>query len=484
MTSNQLKDKQVKYANWLTQANFDNCKLNRKAYGEFLIDYITSENDGFVLNLNGQWGAGKTEFLKRTYTELINRNHPTIYVDAWESDFCDSPLTVVTSELLNQLECFDSSIISKSDKLKSLFGKVLKGSVITGAGMATKYTLDEASVGIEAAKTLFEEDPKDFMNHLKSDYSDKVQAIKDIRNALGNLADELNEKFEYKLPIVVLVDELDRCRPNYAIEMLEVIKHFFTTKNFVFVVATDTNQLTKSIKAVYGDEFDSNQYLKRFFSRKAQLPEPNIEHYLDAIGVEDKLREKGLSTLTPYPKDNYYFNNTTKWLSYIAKGYNLDIRSLDQLIAKLGACIKTFAINHSKQSHLLNIPVLITALIEHDNNYDSFYKREDFTHVPSDLKLNYEITPSYSHGSTNLQELINISFEILTRAMEGGNYKQPRICSSFTYDDTVRWRGLSQSEPVMLEFLNSVSNILCEEDDSKLCWSDYKKVIELAGNLE
>ncbi|MGR5461800.1 KAP family P-loop NTPase fold protein [Photobacterium damselae] len=484
MTSTQLKDKPVKYANWLTEANFDNCKLNRKAYGEFLIDYITSENDGFVLNLNGQWGAGKTEFLKRTYTELITRNHPTIYIDAWESDFCDTPLTVVTSELLNQLERFDSSIVNKSDKLKRLFGKFLKGTVIAGAGMATKYALNEASVGVEAAKTLFEEDPKSFMNQLKSDYSDKVQAIKDIRESLGDLATELNNKFDYRLPIVVLVDELDRCRPNYAIEMLEVIKHFFTTKHFVFVVATDTNQLTKSIKAVYGDEFDSNQYLKRFFSRKAQLPEPNIEHYLDAIGVEDKLREKGLSTLTPYPRDVYYFNNTTKWLSFIAKGYNLDIRSLDQLIAKLGACIKTFAINYSKQSHLLNIPVLITALIEHDNNCDSFYRRDDFTHVPTDLKSTYEINPSYSHGSTKLQELINISFEILTRAIKGGEYNQPHVCSSFTYDDFVRWRDLSRSKPVMLEFLNSASNKSSEEADSKLRWSDYKKVIELAGNLE
>lgn len=484
MTSTQLKDKPVKYANWLTEANFDNCKLNRKAYGEFLIDYITSENDGFVLNLNGQWGAGKTEFLKRTYTELINRNHPTIYIDAWESDFCDTPLTVVTSELLNQLERFDSSIVNKSDKLKRLFGKFLKGTVIAGAGMATKYALNEASVGVEATKTLFEEDPKSFMNQLKSDYSDKVQAIKDIRESLGDLATELNNKFDYRLPIVVLVDELDRCRPNYAIEMLEVIKHFFTTKHFVFVVATDTNQLTKSIKAVYGDEFDSNQYLKRFFSRKAQLPEPNIEHYLDAIGVEDKLREKGLSTLTPYPRDIYYFNNTTKWLGFIAKGYNLDIRSLDQLIAKLGACIKTFAINYSKQSHLLNIPVLITALIEHDNNCDSFYRRDDFTHVPTDLKSTYEINPSYSHGSTKLQELINISFEILTRAIKGGEYNQPCICSSFAYDDFVRLRDLFQSESVMLEFLNSVSSKLHEEADSKLRWSDYKKVIELAGNLE
>ncbi|WP_423807778.1 P-loop NTPase fold protein [Photobacterium damselae] len=484
MTSTQLKDKPIKYANWLTEANFDNCKLNRKAYGEFLIDYITSENDGFVLNLNGQWGAGKTEFLKRTYTELINRNHPTIYIDAWESDFCDTPLTVVTSELLNQLERFDSSIVNKSDKLKRLFGKFLKGTVIAGAGMATKYALNEASVGVEAAKTLFEEDPKSFMNQLKSDYSDKVQAIKDIRESLGDLATELNNKFDYRLPIVVLVDELDRCRPNYAIEMLEVVKHFFTTEHFVFIVATDTNQLTKSIKAVYGEEFDSNQYLKRFFSRKAQLAEPDIKHYLNAIDLEDKLRQKGLDNLTPYPIGLSSIDNTTDWLIHIAKAYDIDIRSLDQLVVKLEACIKAFAINVSKQSYLINIPVLITALVEHDYNCDSFYKREDFKNVPTDLTSDYKVDTSYNRHDTYLRELINISFSMVTKKGVQNNFGRTRIVSNFDIDDYQRLQEEYQNEHVMTDFLNHCVNRLNTEADSKLRWSDYKKVIELAGNLE
>ncbi|WIH24429.1 KAP family P-loop NTPase fold protein [Photobacterium damselae] len=481
MTSTQLKDKPVKYANWLTEANFDNCKLNRKAYGEFLIDYITSENDGFVLNLNGQWGAGKTEFLKRTYTELINRNHPAIYIDAWESDFCDSPLTVVTSELLNQLERFDSSIIGKSDKLKRLFGKVLKGSVIAGAGMATKYALDEASVGIEAAKTLFEEDPKNFINQLKSDYSDKVQAIKDIRKALGNLADELNKKFEYKLPIVVLVDELDRCRPNYAIEMLEVIKHFFTTKHFVFVVATDTNQLTKSIKAVYGDEFDSNQYLKRFFSRKAQLAEPNIEHYLDAIGLEDKLRGKGY-----YNKLHFYpfavpVLTITAWLAHLAKAYNLDIRTLDQLQYKLDACLASFALNSIKgHCNLINIPVLITALIEYDIDSPSFIQRGDFKYVQTSMDTEYNLTVPFSTNGVKITQILSIAFELITRQ---DDKNLGRVISLF---DARRIQALSrnQNNKILEEVVSNIRNHIAEEHNSKLRWSDYKKVIELAGNLE
>ena len=110
-----LKDQNIKYKSWLDTSTFDNCKLNRKDYGEFLCDYITGEQEGFVLNLNGHWGAGKTEFLKRMYSELITRNYPTIYIDSWESDFTNDPLTVVSSELLTQLEKCNSNANKKSE---------------------------------------------------------------------------------------------------------------------------------------------------------------------------------------------------------------------------------------------------------------------------------------------------------------------------------------------------------------------------------
>ena len=75
--------RKAKYKLWEESHNFDNCKLNRKEYGEFLSSYITGEQDGFVLNLNGVWGSGKTEFLKRLYTDLLVKKHPCIYIDAW-----------------------------------------------------------------------------------------------------------------------------------------------------------------------------------------------------------------------------------------------------------------------------------------------------------------------------------------------------------------------------------------------------------------
>jgi hypothetical protein len=81
----------------------------------------------------------------------------------------------------------------------------------------------------------------------------------------------------------IFIDELDRCRPTYSIAMLERIKHLFDVDGVVFVLATDATQLSHSIKAVYGSEFDSKRYLQRFFSRTYKLPTPPIGSIVDAL---------------------------------------------------------------------------------------------------------------------------------------------------------------------------------------------------------
>ena len=74
--------------------------------------------------------------------------------------------------------------------------------------------------------------------------------------------------------VIIFVDELDRCRPSYAIELLERIKHLFNIGGLVFVLALDREQLGHSIKAVYGNGIDSDGYLRRFVDFEYQLKNP------------------------------------------------------------------------------------------------------------------------------------------------------------------------------------------------------------------
>ncbi len=97
------------------------------------------------------------------------------------------------------------------------------------------------------------------------EHSTTKNAISEFKTKLTLLIDELEKASGIELPLFIFIDELDRCRPDYAIELLEGIKHLFGVKGIYFVVATNISQLSESVKAVYGSGFDGERYLKRFF---------------------------------------------------------------------------------------------------------------------------------------------------------------------------------------------------------------------------
>lgn len=471
-----LNIENAKYAQWLTECNFSNCKLKRQQYGQFIADYITGEYDGFVLNLNGGWGSGKTEFLKRLYSELLNRNYPVIYIDAWESDFSKNPLTVVTSELVHQLEKFDNEIYESDalNEVKRFCGKFLQGSAIAMSGLLSRAVTGDASLGAELAKSILEDDPEKFIDKLSNEYQEQSEAIKEIRNKLSNLASVLENSFGADLPVIVLIDELDRCRPTYAIEMLEAIKHFFKTDNFVFVIATDTEQLCHSITSVYGNDFDSKQYLKRFFDRKAVLPPPDLECYLDALDLD----------FTPYSNLNLYPKITeepndgfNKYIMSIAIAYDLKIRDLDQLINKLFSCLRT-ALNvkerTGKEQHI-NILTLLVALVEFEKEKPEFYQRGN------DAPKHYTLEKAIPFWQNcDLNKLIELSLVSSIRYYRITNIAALRhitLKELESYTD--------RSSPHDLYFwLNQIAHaVQAANKDKYWLWDDYKCVVELAGNL-
>ncbi|HCG8549559.1 TPA: hypothetical protein NJ580_004408, partial [Vibrio parahaemolyticus] len=200
---------------------------------------LTSENDGHVLNLNGEWGTGKTEFLKRLYVSLSEDNHPVIYIDAWESDFTNDPLNVICSEFLNQLSyIFNSQSDSKFQSVKKKINNLLCGYLsvqraATVSSAAYKAFSNEPvySDEIDLVKTfldvnkepqkLLRADVKENNNRLLENMLGSqtalVSGMKDIRNQITAISEILKHVYELNTPIIVLIDELDRCRPDYAI---------------------------------------------------------------------------------------------------------------------------------------------------------------------------------------------------------------------------------------------------------------------------
>ena len=107
------------------------------------------------------------------------------------------------------------------------------------------------------------------------------ESLQSFRTTLQDTANTLAQN-NNGLPLVIVIDELDRCRPSYAVDLLEVAKHLFSVDHIVFVLAVNRSELAHSVCALYGNSFDGPDYLKRFFDLDFRLPNPSRREFIRA----------------------------------------------------------------------------------------------------------------------------------------------------------------------------------------------------------
>lgn len=250
---------------------FKNCKLDRQQYADALTGIINNYEDNFVLAINSPWGTGKTTFVKMWDIYLQNNGYDTLYLNAWENDLLTDPTIAILGELKKLTTQADTSKFKKVLEYGSVIAKNILPAI--GKAIAKKYVdSDTISDAIENSIKATTE----IVDKEVDEYAKKAQTIHDFKTILSKfIQDESPDK-----PVVFIVDELDRCRPNYAVEILEKVKHFFSVPGIIFVLVVDKQQLCNSIKGFYGSEsIDSVEYLRRFIDVEFGLPLPNIHQY-------------------------------------------------------------------------------------------------------------------------------------------------------------------------------------------------------------
>lgn len=265
----------------MTFENFD--KLDRKPFADRLTKAISNFykfiDGAYVLSLNAKFGSGKTTFLEMWKHDLIQKGHKVIYLNAWETDFDEDPIIPLVACLLDALE--DNSSKSKAET-------ALK--VALGATTIIGNKLIEHSTGFnlgDFVEKVREKVNSDDLNKLGTEiyrsYSFKLKAYKELREALKNYVAEIEVK-----PLIILIDELDRVRPDYSVKFLEAIKHIFPISGICFVLAVDRKQLESSVRQLYGD-VDFDNYYRRFITRETALTTPpslELSGYLKKLGEE------------------------------------------------------------------------------------------------------------------------------------------------------------------------------------------------------
>ncbi|WP_421352344.1 KAP family P-loop NTPase fold protein [Aeromonas sp. 604443] len=310
-------------------------RLDRARYAEFLTNYLAAEGKqrNYVLNLNAEWGAGKTWFIKRWYMEL-KAHYPTVYIDAWQQDFSDDPLLTVISSIIDQLRDATGNKVAIPDGIKSkLLGLLKVGGKLVLKSAIKKAGWEDSDFSVEG------EDADKLVDTLCSNHKERYESIQYLKQEIRQWVEGAVGLSEGELdyPAFILIDELDRCRPSYAVEMLETIKHIFDIPEVVFVLATDTEQLQHSIKVIYGEGFHASAYLRRFFRRQFALKEISKASFIESyMTLDDALFEH----LFPRFKTIGEF---LLLLSVLADAFSLQLRDIEQYIDKVKAAISNFS---------------------------------------------------------------------------------------------------------------------------------------------
>lgn len=321
---------------------------------------ITGLTGPFVIAIDSGWGTGKTTFIRMLKVCLEAEGHPCLHFNAWETDFAEDPLIAFVGELdeLMTSVCPEESerqaLIRKTKKITSAVAKR------TAPALLKLVTLGAVDLHQETERILAELAGGVGTDAVEHYLQEKAQ-IEEFHKELGTVL-EAAKNFKKKLPVVIFVDELDRCRPLYAIELLERIKHLFNIEQAVFVVAVDKEQLGISLGAVYGHGFNSIEYLRRFFDLELKLSSVDSEKYGDSLmkrmGLEELLQARPDQTRAG---DIEGFRDSFRFLS---KVLGLTPRAQEQYMGLLKLALVTTPNTH----HLFPVETSIMAALKISNS--------------------------------------------------------------------------------------------------------------------
>lgn len=221
-------------------------------------EYKENSQNGLVILLNGSWGSGKSTFLKQLEEKINECDDVQLFINynAYEYDFYETPYIPFFSSIEDKLK-----LGKDLEKIIKLTGKNFgKGILVSLYAMINGIYKKNFDIDLNDVKdNILGIDNESY----KKDFDDFILCKKNIKVKLKESCS--------KKPQIFIVDELDRCKPSFAIDTLEIIKHFFDVENCIFIVAVDKLQLEESAKTIFGQEMDSEKYFSKFFDYQYNL---------------------------------------------------------------------------------------------------------------------------------------------------------------------------------------------------------------------
>ncbi len=330
--------------------------LERSQLAASLTDLLRTQFEPFTISIHGHWGTGKTFLLQRWQQELQAHGFQSLYFNAWEDDFCDDPLLAILGQLSEHFK--EPRLNELASAAIHIAGPLFRQSALTLVKATTGLSLD------------LQQNQEPTLVDL---YLDQRRTKDQLKEHLGRLAEAVHKAT--KRPLVFIIDELDRCRPTFAIELLEKVKHIFDIKHMVFVFGINRSELSKSLRSIYGD-INSDVYLRRFFDIEFTLPEIDgakyCNHVMDKHGLQTFFSDLSSESSSSIHADDYRALYDT--FPSIWSRFGLSLRDIEYCVALIALVARNVRTGHHVYPMVLGL--LIPIKLKNPDLYHGFVRRE------------------------------------------------------------------------------------------------------------
>lgn len=346
--------------------------LNR---GEFidqllrLMEHISSNKASTCFAINGTWGCGKSFVLDLFQEQLEQIQSEETFTDkyfvvrynSWKFDYYEEPLVAIVSTMIAAIE-EKTKLFPDSKEKREILG-MLKATGVALLSIANDAVKEKTGLDFQKAYSIVKSGEKEGAEaYAKAHDYDVYFGFNRMIAKLTELLEEISKDYT----IVFIVDELDRCIPEYAVKVLERLHHLTENQsNIITVIAVDKPQLTASVKQLFGFE-QPERYLEKFI---------NFEIKLDNGSVSELITEKYADYIALFDKDVFQFDDSVEeCLQAIFK--DIDIRTQEQLVKK--ATIAHKLLCAEKRDYSFMCMELLTSVMVCVHKYQGLFDNASF----------------------------------------------------------------------------------------------------------
>lgn len=274
------------------------------------IKLISGIEKNEIITLNGAWGSGKTFFIKQfeilvNFINNYNENGELVNEELKTNNLlCLNDISTQQIAELNNIinnsdkklrECFEGSQTNclyfnaweydnNDEPILSIIYKIINDFPYLSAYLEEKDFKEITSIIDIVSLSLSKGNFKASDYYTSKDLVAAINTSEEIKNKINVIFDKLLEENSNKM--IIVIDELDRCKPTYTLKLLEEIKHYIKNKNIIIILTTNIQQLSNTIKNIYGLKFDVDEYLDKIIDITFSLPPIDKMKYVKGLPLE------------------------------------------------------------------------------------------------------------------------------------------------------------------------------------------------------